>query len=183
MAKAPLFIDDTASLTILDLRAKARRLKKEKDIGLIVVDYLQLLRSHRRTENRQQEVAEISRSLKALAKELEIPVISLAQLSRQTEMRADKRPQLADLRESGSIEQDADTVMFIHRPEYYKKNPTPEEEGLAEIIIAKQRNGPTGTVHLAFIKDITRFENLAKTTPEEEIEEEEFTDVEDILES
>ncbi len=390
MAKAPLYIDDTASLTILDLRAKARRLKKEKDIGIIVVDYLQLLRSHRRTENRQQEVAEISRSLKALAKELEIPVVSLAQLSRQAEMRADKRPQLADLRESGcltgdslvidadtgklkpikemvgkqfytlsldedykirrafvskvfysgrkkvfllktrtgreikasanhpflkidgwcrldqlkpgdkiavpreiktgntnidtipkelweyeikglkeiaqiswrtfakelniaycgsnifkysisrnkllkiaqilnaiklyqlatsdilwdeivsieelgiedvydmtveethnfiandiivhnSIEQDADTVMFIHRPEYYKKNPTPEEQGLAEIIIAKQRNGPTGTINLAFIKEITKFENLAKTSPEgyveEEIIEEEFGDV------
>jgi replicative DNA helicase len=161
IAKAPIYIDDTASLSILELRAKARRLKREKDIKLIVVDYLQLMRSHRRTENRQQEVAEISRGLKALAKELNIPVIALAQLSRQVEIRADKRPQLADLRESGSIEQDADLVMFIHRPEYYKKNPTPEEEGLAEIIIAKQRNGPTGIVKLAFIKDITKFENLA----------------------
>ena len=164
---APIFIDDTASLSILDLRAKARRLKREKDIQLIIVDYLQLMRSHRRTENRQQEVAEISRGLKALAKELNVPVIALAQLSRQAEMRADKKPQLADLRESGSIEQDADLVMFIHRPEYYKKNPTPEEEGLAEIIIAKQRNGPTGTVNLAFIKDITRFENLARQRYEE----------------
>ncbi|NPA52751.1 MAG: replicative DNA helicase [Aquificae bacterium] len=183
MAKAPLFIDDTASLTILDLRAKARRLKKEKDIGLIVIDYLQLLKSHRRIENRQQEVAEISRSLKALAKELEIPIVSLAQLSRQTEIRADKRPQLADLRESGSIEQDADIVMFIHRPEYYKKNPTPEEEGLAEIIIAKQRNGPTGTVDLAFIKEITKFENLAKTTPDTPLEEEileEFSEIDEV---
>jgi len=162
MSKAPLFIDDTATLSILDLRAKARRLKREKDIGVVVIDYLQLLSSHRRTDNRQQEVAEISRGLKALAKELKIPVIALAQLSRQAEMRSDKRPQLADLRESGSIEQDADTVMFIHRPEYYKKNPTPEEEGLAEIIIAKQRNGPTGVVNLAFIKEITKFENLAK---------------------
>ncbi len=162
MAKAPLYIDDTATLSILDLRAKARRLKREKDIGVVVIDYLQLLSSHRRTDNRQQEVAEISRGLKALAKELNIPVIALAQLSRQAEMRSDKRPQLADLRESGSIEQDADTVMFIHRPEYYKKNPTPEEEGLAEIIIAKQRNGPTGVVNLAFIKEITKFENLAK---------------------
>jgi len=171
LSQAPLYIDDTASISILDLRAKARRLKREKDIQLIVVDYLQLMRSHRRTENRQQEVAEISRGLKALAKELDIPVISLAQLSRQAEMRADKRPQLADLRESGSIEQDADLVMFIHRPEYYKKNPTPEEEGLAEIIIAKQRNGPTGIVNLAFVKEITKFENLAKTTPhyEEEV--------------
>ncbi|MBK3332322.1 replicative DNA helicase [Persephonella atlantica] len=164
ISQAPLYIDDTASISILDLRAKARRLKREKNIQLIVIDYLQLMRSHRRTENRQQEVAEISRGLKALAKELDIPVISLAQLSRQAEMRADKRPQLADLRESGSIEQDADLVMFIHRPEYYKKNPTPEEEGLAEIIIAKQRNGPTGVVNLAFVKEITKFENLAKTT-------------------
>ncbi|WP_457639819.1 replicative DNA helicase [Persephonella sp.] len=177
ISKAPLYIDDTASISILDLRAKARRLKREKDIQLIVVDYLQLMRSHRRTENRQQEVAEISRGLKALAKELNIPVISLAQLSRQTEMRADKRPQLADLRESGSIEQDADLVMFIHRPEYYKKNPTPEEEGLAEIIIAKQRNGPTDIVRLAFIKDITRFENLARTSMPEDKGKEEGLDV------
>ena len=371
LSSSPIFIDDTASLSILDLRAKARRLKKEKDIKLIIVDYLQLMRSHRRTENRQQEVAEISRGLKAVAKELSIPVIALAQLSRQAELRSDKRPQLADLRESGcltgdtlvidantgklkpikemvgkqfytlsmdkdykikkafvskvfysgrkkvfllktktgreikasanhpflkidgwyrldqlqpgdkiavpreeskkylqrnntnhktkklkeiahiswrkfarkldiaysgsnvfkysisrgklfkiaqilnaielyqlatsdilwdeivsieelgiedvydmtveethnfiandiivhnSIEQDADLVMFIHRPEYYKKNPTPEEEGLAEIIIAKQRNGPTGVVNLAFIKEITRFENLAKGDYEE----------------
>ncbi len=369
LSSSPVYIDDTASLSILDLRAKARRLKKEKDIKLIIVDYLQLMRSHRRTENRQQEVAEISRGLKAVAKELSIPVIALAQLSRQAELRSDKRPQLADLRESGcltgdtlvidaetgklksikemvgkrfytlsldkdyrirksfvskvfysgrkkvfllktktgreikasanhpflkidgwyrldqlkpgdkiavpreesknylqsikntycktkevsqflwrkfaeklnasysgsnifkysisrakilkitqilnaielyqlatsdilwdeivsieelgvedvydmtvekthnfiandiivhnSIEQDADLVMFIHRPEYYKKNPTPEEEGLAEIIIAKQRNGPTGVVNLAFIKEITRFENLAKGDYEE----------------
>ncbi len=162
MSSAPIYIDDTASLSILDLRAKARKLKREKDIQVIVVDYLQLMRSSRRVESRQQEVAEISRGLKGLAKDLNIPVIALAQLSRQAELRSDKRPQLADLRESGSIEQDADTVMFIHRPEYYKKNPTPEEEGIAEIIIAKQRNGPTGTVKLAFIKEITRFENLAK---------------------
>ncbi|RMA92564.1 replicative DNA helicase [Hydrogenothermus marinus] len=162
MVNAPIYIDDTASLSILDLRAKARKLKREKDIQLIVIDYLQLMRSSRRVESRQQEVAEISRGLKGLAKDLNIPVIALAQLSRQTELRSDKRPQLADLRESGSIEQDADLVMFIHRPEYYKKNPTPEEEGIAEIIIAKQRNGPTGTIKLAFIKDITRFENLAK---------------------
>lgn len=170
MMKAPIYIDDTASLSILDLKAKARRLKKEKDIKIIVIDYLQLLRSHRRVENRQQEVAEISRGLKGLAKELGIPVVALAQLSRQAEMRADKRPQLADLRESGSIEQDADLVLFIHRPEYYKKNPSPQEEGVAEIIIAKQRNGPTGTVNLAFIKEITKFENLAKTSDNIEIE-------------
>ena len=175
MMKTPLYIDDTASLSILDLKAKARRLKKEKDIKIIVIDYLQLLRSHRRVENRQQEVAEISRGLKGLAKELGIPVVALAQLSRQAEMRADKRPQLADLRESGSIEQDADLVLFIHRPEYYKKNPSPQEEGLAEIIIAKQRNGPTGVVNLAFIKEYTKFENLAKTS--DNIVEEEFEEI------
>lgn len=169
MMKSPLYIDDTASISILDLKAKARRLKKEKDIKLIVVDYLQLISSGRRSESRQQEVAEVSRSLKALAKELSIPVVALAQLSRQAEMRSDKRPQLADLRESGAIEQDADLVMFIHRPEYYKKNPSPQEEGLAEIIIAKQRNGPTGMVNLAFIKDITKFENLAISTNNSDI--------------
>jgi len=162
MMKAPLFIDDTASLKMLDLKAKARKLKKEKEIEVIVIDYLQLLTTDGKRENRQQEVAEISRGLKALAKELNIPIIALAQLSRQAEMRADKRPQLADLRESGSIEQDADTVIFIHRPEYYKKNPAPQEEGIAEIIIAKQRNGPTGTINLAFVKEITKFENLAQ---------------------
>ncbi|MEJ5172158.1 MAG: replicative DNA helicase [Hydrogenothermaceae bacterium] len=178
MMKAPLYIDDTASISILDLKAKARRLKKEADVKLIVVDYLQLLSSGRRSENRQQEVAEISRSLKALAKELGIPVVALAQLSRQAEMRSDKRPQLADLRESGAIEQDADLVMFIHRPEYYKKNPSPQEEGLAEIIIAKQRNGPTGIVNLVFIKEITKFENLASKTDiiEESEDSEDFID-------
>lgn len=172
MMKAPLYIDDTASISILDLKAKARRLKKEADIKLIVVDYLQLVGSGRRSESRQQEVAEVSRSLKALAKELSIPVVALAQLSRQTEMRSDKRPQLADLRESGAIEQDADLVIFIHRPEYYKKNPSPQEEGLAEIIVAKQRNGPTGVINLAFIKDITKFENLAKSSDGSDIIEE-----------
>lgn len=178
MMKSPLYIDDTASISILDLKAKARRLKKETDIKLIVVDYLQLVSSGRRSESRQQEVAEVSRSLKALAKELSIPVIALAQLSRQAEMRSDKRPQLADLRESGAIEQDADLVMFIHRPEYYKKNPSPQEEGLAEIIIAKQRNGPTGVVNLAFIKEITKFENLASSTNDiiEEGREDSFED-------
>lgn len=174
MMKAPLYIDDTASISIFDLKAKARRLKKDTDIKLIVIDYLQLVSSGRRSESRQQEVAEVSRNLKALAKELNIPIVALAQLSRQAEMRSDKRPQLADLRESGAIEQDADLVMFIHRPEYYKKNPTPQEEGLAEIIIAKQRNGPTGVVNLAFIKEITKFENLAPQGSD--IIEEEFED-------
>jgi len=158
--EAPLYIDDTPGISILEMRAKARRLKSEKGLDLIVVDYLQLMRGIRKTESRQQEVSEISRSLKALAKELNIPVIALSQLSRQVEHRADKRPQLSDLRESGSIEQDADVVMFIHRPEVYKKNPDPEEQGMAEIIIAKQRNGPTGTISLAFIKEFARFENV-----------------------
>ncbi len=331
ISASPIYIDDTASLSILELKAKARRLKREKDIKLIIIDYLQLMRSSRRVESRQQEVAEISRGLKALAKELNIPVIALAQLSRQVEMRADKKPQLADLRESGcltgdtlvinaetgklvpiksmvgkqfytlsmdknlkirkafvskvfysgrkkvyllktrtgreikasanhpffkidenyvlkqhyndkdlkhnfgwyrldqlkvgdriavpkeikansdllwdeivsieelgvedvydmtvedthnfiandiivhnSIEQDADLVMFIHRPEYYKKNPTPEEEGIAEIIIAKQRNGPTDIIKLAFIKEITKFENLAKGKEEEILEDDDI---------
>ena len=174
ISSSPIYIDDTASLSILELKAKARRLKREKDIQIIIVDYLQLMRSNRRVESRQQEVAEISRGLKALAKELNIPVIALAQLSRQVEMRADKKPQLADLRESGSIEQDADLVMFIHRPEYYKKNPTPEEEGIAEIIIAKQRNGPTDTIKLAFIKEITKFENLANISEDLVLKEEDI---------
>ncbi|WP_457677520.1 replicative DNA helicase [Thermovibrio sp.] len=191
IGQASIYIDDTPGISILEMRAKARRLKSEKGLDLIIVDYLQLMRGIRRTESRQQEVSEISRSLKALAKELNVPVIALSQLSRQVEHRADKRPQLSDLRESGSIEQDADIVMFIHRPEVYKKNPEPEEEGIAEIIIAKQRNGPTGTVKLAFIKELTRFENQEERKEEKErvkavvreeespkiqqVEEEEFT--------
>ena len=165
LAQSSIYIDDTAGISILEMRAKARRLKSERGLDLIIVDYLQLMRGIRRTESRQQEVSEISRSLKALAKELNVPVIALSQLSRQVEHRADKRPQLSDLRESGSIEQDADIVMFIHRPEVYKKNPEPEEQGIAEIIIAKQRNGPTGTVKLSFIKELPRFE-----IPEEGVE-------------
>ena len=160
IAGAPLYIDDTPGISIVEMRAKARRLQSERGLDLVIVDYLQLMRGVKRTESRQQEVSEISRSLKALAKELNVPVIALSQLSRQVEHRADKRPQLSDLRESGSIEQDADVAMFIHRPEVYKKNPDPEEEGIAEIIIAKQRNGPTGTIRLAFIKEFTRFENF-----------------------
>ncbi|WP_456465233.1 replicative DNA helicase [Desulfurobacterium sp.] len=174
--EAPIYIDDTPGISVLEMRAKARRLKSEKSVDLIIVDYLQLMRGIRKTENRQQEVSEISRSLKGLAKELNIPVIALSQLSRQVEHRSDKRPQLADLRESGSIEQDADVVMFIHRPEVYKKDPPPEERGIAEIIIAKQRNGPTGMITLSFIKDLTRFENLKETelikSEEENLEEE-----------
>jgi replicative DNA helicase len=155
-----IYIDDNPNLTTTELRVKSRKLKKEKGVGAIFVDYLQLLKTPYRFATRQEEVAEISRSLKALAKELQIPVIALAQLSRQVEQRSDKRPQLADLRESGQIEQDADLIIFIHRPEYYKKKPLPEEEGIAEIIVAKQRQGPTGLIKLAFNKDTTAFEPL-----------------------
>ena len=158
LSQARIFIDDSATLTPLEMRAKCRRLKAEHGLGLIIVDYLQLVSGAGRVENRQQEIASISRSLKGLAKELEIPLIALSQLSRAPEARTEKRPQLSDLRESGALEQDADVVMFIYREEEYK--PTDENRGIAEIIIGKQRNGPTGTVRLAFIKEYTRFENL-----------------------
>lgn len=157
LSKAPIYIDDTPAMTILEMRAKAKRLKLETGIGAVIIDYLQLMQTRTRRENRQQEITEISRSLKALAKELDVPVIALSQLSRAVEQRNPKRPQLSDLRESGSIEQDADVVMFIYRPEVYGIEGA---LGLAEIIIGKQRNGPVGTVQLAFIKEYTRFENL-----------------------
>lgn len=161
LAEAPIYVDDTPSLSVLEIRAKARRLKARHNIGLVVVDYLQLARgTTTRGDNRQQEVSEISRSLKALAREVNVPVIALSQLSRAPDARTDKRPQLSDLRESGAIEQDADLVMFVYREEYYK--PTEENQGLAEIIVGKQRNGPTGTVKLAFINRFTRFENLER---------------------
>jgi replicative DNA helicase len=158
LSAAKIFIDDSATLTPLEMRAKARRLKAEHGLGLIIVDYLQLVSGAGRTENRQQEISSISRSLKGLSKELSVPVIALSQLSRAPEARTDRRPQLADLRESGAIEQDADIVMFIYREEEYK--PSDENRGIAEIIIGKQRNGPTGTLKLAFIKEFTRFENF-----------------------
>jgi replicative DNA helicase len=158
LSASRVFIDDSATLTPLEMRAKARRLKAEHGLGLIIVDYLQLVSGAGRVENRQQEIASISRSLKGLAKELNVPVIALSQLSRAPEARTEKRPQLSDLRESGAIEQDADIVMFIYREEEYKA--TDENRGIAEIIIGKQRNGPTGTLKLAFIKEFTRFENL-----------------------
>jgi replicative DNA helicase len=158
LSSSKIFIDDSAMLTPLEIRAKARRLKAEHGLGLIVLDYLQLVSASGRVENRQQEIASISRSLKGLAKELSVPVVALSQLSRAPEARTEKRPQLSDLRESGAIEQDADIVMFIYREEEYK--PTEENRGIAEIIIGKQRNGPTGTVKLAFIREHTRFENL-----------------------
>jgi replicative DNA helicase len=158
LSAANIYIDDSATLTPLEIRAKCRRLKAEHGLGLIIIDYLQLVQGAGRVENRQQEIASISRSMKGLAKELSVPVIALSQLSRAPEARTEKRPQLSDLRESGSLEQDADIVMFIFREEEYKA--TDENRGIAELIIGKQRNGPTGTVRLAFIKEFTRFENL-----------------------
>jgi replicative DNA helicase len=158
LSACKIFIDDSATLTPLEMRAKCRRLKAEHGLGLVIVDYLQLVSMSGRVENRQQEISAISRSLKGLSKELETPVVALSQLSRAPEARTEKRPQLSDLRESGAIEQDADVVMFIYREEEYK--PSEENRGIAEVIIGKQRNGPTGTIKLAFIKEFTRFENL-----------------------
>jgi replicative DNA helicase len=160
LSEAPIFIDDTPAITTLDIRARARRLRAERNVSLIVVDYLQLARTSERTENRQQEISSISRTMKALAKELGVPVVALSQLSRAVESRGgDKRPMLSDLRESGAIEQDADLVLFLYRPEFYDQN-DPEKEGKAELIIGKQRNGPTGTVELMFEKQYTRFRSL-----------------------
>lgn len=168
---ANIFVDDTPGLSIMELRTKCRRLKSEHDIGLIVVDYLQLMTaSGKDFGTREQEIASISRGLKALAKELDVPVVALSQLSRAVEQRGgDKRPQLSDLRESGSIEQDADVVCFLYRPEYYGIKTTPEGQsttGLAELIIGKQRNGPVGTVPLYFIKEYARFENPTTASPD-----------------
>ena len=158
LAEVKIFIDDTAAISIMDLRARARKLKLEHNVQMIVIDYLQLLHSSRNHENRHQEVSEISRSLKALAKELEIPVISLSQLSRAVDSRMDKRPMLSDLRESGAIEQDADLLMFLYRDIVY--NPEAENPALTELIIGKQRNGPTGTVYLHFARELTKFEDM-----------------------
>ncbi|HJY79713.1 MAG TPA: replicative DNA helicase [Candidatus Binatia bacterium] len=171
LAEAPIYIDDTPAQNVLELRAKSRRLKREANIGLIIIDYLQLMRGLTAQENRTQELSEISRSLKSLAKELNIPVIALSQLNRQVEQRADRRPMMADIRESGAIEQDADVIMFIYRDEVYK--PDSQDEGVAEVIIGKQRNGPTGTVRLAFRREYTRFDNLIEhmEPPSEVVEE------------
>jgi replicative DNA helicase len=157
---APIFIDDTPSLTPIELRARARRLKREHNLGLIVIDYLQLMQVSNTKENRATEISEISRNLKALAKELEVPVIALSQLNRSLEQRADRRPVMSDLRESGAIEQDADVIMFIYRDEVYHEDSP--QKGLAEIIIGKQRNGPIGKVMLTFRGQFTRFENCAR---------------------
>ena len=167
LSEAPIFVDDTPAISTLNIRARARRLKAEHDIGLVIVDYLQLVRSSERSENRQQEISSISRSMKALAKELAIPVIALSQLSRAVETRGgDRRPMLSDLRESGAIEQDADLVLFLYRPEFYHPD-DPEMIGKAELIIAKQRNGPTGRMNLTFEKQYTRFYSLARVEMEE----------------
>jgi replicative DNA helicase len=161
LAEAPMYIDDNPHLTVMEIRAKARRLKSRAGgLGLIVIDYLQLMTGRHNAENRQVEVSEMSRGLKILARELEVPVVALSQLSRNLEMRADKRPQLADLRESGSLEQDSDVVMFIYREELY--NPETADRGTAEIIVSKHRNGPTGAIRLAFLDHYTRFANMAR---------------------
>jgi replicative DNA helicase len=161
LSNAKIFVDDTPGLNVMEIRARSRKLKLEKGIGLIVIDYLQLITGNaRRGGSREQEIAEISRSLKILAKELEVPVIALSQLSRAVEARPDHRPMLSDLRESGSIEQDADIVMFIYRDDYY--NEDSEKKGIAEVIIAKQRSGSTGTVELAWLPSYTKFANLER---------------------
>ncbi len=165
LSEAPIFIDDTAGLSILELRAKARRLKGEHGLGLLIIDYLQLMRGRAKVENRQQEISEISRSLKGLAKELTIPVIAVSQLSRRTEERQGMRPQLSDLRESGAIEQDADLILFLYRDEVYNRSEDNPNRGKAEVIIGKQRNGPTGKIELAFLDKMTTFKDLYKGEP------------------
>jgi replicative DNA helicase len=176
LADAPVFIDDTPGISVLEMKAKARRLKAEHGLGLILVDYLQLIQGKKKMENRQQEISEISRSLKGLAKELSVPVVALSQLSRRVEDRQERRPQLSDLRESGALEQDADLVAFLYRPKIYE---APEEvdrkeltsyedrgEGdLTEVIVGKQRNGPTGTIKLTFLAEYTRFVNQTDQEP------------------
>lgn len=188
IGRLPVWLDDTPAITLLDLRAKIRRLKAEvergsgdqpaaKDLGLVVIDYLQLMQGRRDAGSREQEISELSRGLKQLAKEMQVPVIALSQLNRSVETRAtkDKRPQLSDLRESGAIEQDADTIVFIYRDEYY--NPDSPDKGVAEIIVAKQRNGPTGKVKTRFAAEYTRFDNLA----EEDYEFDEYDEFDDIV--
>jgi replicative DNA helicase len=162
LSESNIFIDDTPAITVLEMKAKARRLKADQGLGLVIVDYLQLMRSGGFKDSREQEISEISRSLKALAKELYVPVIALSQLNRKVEDRTNKRPQMADLRESGAIEQDADLIAFIYRDEVYNKSEDNPEKGIAEIIIGKQRNGPTGVAKLAFLEKYTAFENLAR---------------------
>jgi replicative DNA helicase len=162
LSEAPIFIDDSPGLSVLEVRAKARRMKAEHGLDVIVIDYLQLMRGRANLDNRQQEISEISRSLKALAKELNVPVVALSQLSRAIETRGDNSPRLSDLRESGALEQDADVIMFLHRPSFYSKDPQEEEaRKTAEVHIGKQRNGPTGKLEVSFLSQYARFENLA----------------------
>ena len=162
LSEAPIFIDDSPGLSVLEVRAKARRMKAEHGLDVIVIDYLQLMRGRANLDNRQQEISEISRSLKALAKELNVPVVALSQLSRAIETRGDNSPRLSDLRESGALEQDADVIMFLHRPSFYSKDAMEEEaRKTAEVHIGKQRNGPTGKIEVAFLSQYARFENLA----------------------
>jgi replicative DNA helicase len=161
LTEAPLYIDDTPAISVLEVRSKVRRLASQYPIGMILVDYLQLMQGRNNTENRTQEISEISRSLKALAKEHNVPVLALSQLNRGLESRTDKRPMMSDLRESGAIEQDADIICFIYRDEVYNKAEDNPDRGTAEIIIGKQRNGPTGIVKLTFLKEFTMFENMS----------------------
>ena len=162
LSDAPIFIDDSAAISVLELRAKSRRLKSEHGLGMLIVDYLQLMKGRTKVESRQQEISEISRSLKALAKELNIPVIAVSQLSRKTEERTGNRPQLSDLRESGAIEQDADLILFLYRDEVYNRSGDNPNKGTAELIIGKQRNGPIGKIELAFLDKFTTFKELYK---------------------
>ena len=166
LSKAPIYVDDTGSITLMEIRSKARRLKmREPNLGLIVIDYLQLMTSGTSAENRVQEVSQISRSLKVLARDLDVPIIAISQLSRAVEQRHDKRPILSDLRESGSIEQDADLVMFIYRDEYYNGEES-DQQGLAEVHLAKHRNGPTDMVKLSFLRRFAKFSDLAPASDE-----------------
>ncbi|BCV20085.1 replicative DNA helicase [Moorella sp. Hama-1] len=159
LGEAPIYIDDTPAISALEVRAKARRLQAESGLGLVVVDYLQLMQAHRRVDSRQQEIALISRAMKALARELNVPVLVLSQLNRGVEQRQDKRPVMADLLESGAIEADADVIIFLYRPQYY--DPDTDKKGIAEVIVAKHRNGPVGTVEMAFLPEFTKFVDLA----------------------
>ena len=161
LSESPIYIDDSPSMSAMEIRAKARRLKLDKNIGLVIIDYLQLMHGRPGAERRDLEISEISRALKALAKELDLPVLALSQLNRMLEQRTDKRPRLSDLRESGALEQDADVVAFIYRDEVYNKEEDNPNKGIAEILLSKQRNGPTGDVFLTFLNSYTRFENLA----------------------
>jgi replicative DNA helicase len=169
LSRAPIYIDDTPSLGTMEMRGRCRRLKAEKNLGLVIVDYLQLMRASHRIDSREQEISEISRTLKALAKELHVPVVALSQLNRKVEERTNRRPMLSDLRESGAIEQDADVIVFLYRDDAYNKAEDNPKKGIAEIIIGKQRNGPIGTVELSYLNKYTAFENLAHVAPSEDM--------------